>query len=55
VDDIERACETLAKRGVPFDGKPHLIAKMPDHELWMAFFRDPDRNLLGLMSEIRHG
>jgi hypothetical protein len=20
---------------------------MPDHELWMAFFRDPDRNLLG--------
>jgi hypothetical protein len=26
---------------------------MPDHELWMAFFRDPDRNLLALMSEVR--
>jgi catechol 2,3-dioxygenase-like lactoylglutathione lyase family enzyme len=55
VDDIERACETLAERGVSFDDKPHLIAKMPDHELWMAFFRDPDRNLMGLMSEVRRG
>jgi len=26
---------------------------MPDHELWMTFFRDPDRNLHGLMSEVR--
>jgi len=25
---------------------------MLDHDLWMAFFRDPDRNLLGLMSEV---
>jgi len=29
------------------------VAKMPDHELWMAFFRDPDRNLLGLLCEKR--
>jgi len=26
---------------------------MPDHELWMAFVRDPDGNLVGLMSEVR--
>jgi hypothetical protein len=26
---------------------------LPDHDLWMAFFRDPDRNLLALMSEVR--
>jgi hypothetical protein len=26
---------------------------LPDHELWMAFFRDPDENLLALMSEVR--
>jgi len=38
---------------VPFDDAPHLIARMPDHELWMAFFRDPDRNLLALMEERR--
>ena len=53
VDDINAARDTLAGRGVPFDDEPHLIAKMPDHELWMTFFRDPDRNLHGLMSEVR--
>jgi len=36
---------------VPIDDEPHLIAQLPDHDLWMAFFRDPDRNLLGIMSE----
>jgi catechol 2,3-dioxygenase-like lactoylglutathione lyase family enzyme len=53
VDDLDAAYEELRGRGVPFDDEPHLIANMPDHELWMAFFRDPDRNLHGLMAEIR--
>ena len=53
VADIEDAFATLTTRGVIFEGRPHLIAKMPDHELWMAFFRDPDQNLLALMSEVR--
>ena len=53
VADIQQAFQNLASRGVSFEGEPHLIAKMPDHELWMAFFRDPDRNLLALMSEVR--
>jgi methylmalonyl-CoA/ethylmalonyl-CoA epimerase len=53
VPDIQDAFATLSARGVTFEGKPHLIAKMPDHELWMAFFHDPDRNLLALMSEVR--
>jgi methylmalonyl-CoA/ethylmalonyl-CoA epimerase len=53
VADIAAAREELVGRGVPFDDEPHLIARMPDHELWMTFFRDPDRNLLGLMSEVR--
>jgi methylmalonyl-CoA/ethylmalonyl-CoA epimerase len=26
---------------------------MPDHELWMCFFRDPDGHTLALMSERR--
>ena len=51
VPDIQRAFETLRGRGVPFEGEPHLVARMPSHDLWMAFFRDPDRNLLALMSE----
>lgn len=55
VPDINAAYETLASRGVSFkdEDKPHLIAKMPDHDLWMAFFRDPDQNLLALMCEMR--
>src|SRR5262249_20566395 len=53
VEDIERAFETLSSRGVTFEARPHLIAKMPDHDLWMAFFRDPDRNLLALMCEVK--
>ena len=53
VSDLHGAFETLSSRGVRFEAKPHLIAKLPDHELWMAFFRDPDENPLALMSEIR--
>jgi methylmalonyl-CoA/ethylmalonyl-CoA epimerase len=55
VDDIHSAYESLLSQGVTCEGTPHLIAKMPDHELWMAFFGDPDKNLLALMSEVRPG
>ena len=40
--------------GVEFERDPHLVAKMPDHDLWLAFFRDPDRNVLALMCEKKH-
>ena len=53
VADIQAARDALATRGVVFEVEPHRIAKMPDHELWMAFFRDPDRNLLALVCEKR--
>jgi catechol 2,3-dioxygenase-like lactoylglutathione lyase family enzyme len=53
VEDIQVAYEVLKSRGVRFEGEPHLVARMPDHELWMAFLRDLDHNLLALMSEIR--
>ena len=52
VDDIGAARAELAARGVEFEDEPHLIARMPDHELWMTFFRDPDRNLHSLISEV---
>lgn len=53
VAEIEKVHEVLVSRGVKFEAAPHRVAKMPDHELWMAFFRDPDRNLLALMCEKR--
>ena len=43
------------ERGVVFRDEPHLIAKMPDHDLWMFFVRDSEGNLIGLMSEVMHG
>jgi methylmalonyl-CoA/ethylmalonyl-CoA epimerase len=52
VPDIQQVFRTLTARGVSSEREPHLIARMPDHDLWMAFFRDPDRNLLALMSEV---
>ena len=53
VDDLQSAFETLSKRSIQFETEPRLIAKMPDHDLWMAFLRDPDKNLIALMCEIR--
>ena len=53
VADIQNAFKELSVRGVAFEKEPELIAKMPDHDLWMAFFRDPDGNLLALMCEVR--
>ena len=53
VPDIEAAYQSLRERGVQFEDAPHLIAKMPDHELWMTFFKDTEGNLLGLMDEKR--
>ena len=52
VSELQTTFEELSARGIIFEAKPHLIAQMSDHELWMAFFRDPDKNLLALMSEI---
>ena len=43
--------ENLCARGIQFEGKPHLVARLPDHDLWMAFFRDSENNLLAIMSE----
>ena len=53
VDQIDAAYAALSARGVAFSGKPHCIAKLPDHDLWMAFFDDPEGNTLALMSEVR--
>ena len=53
ISDIEGTHRSLTSRGVPFVDEPHLIARMPDHELWMCFFRDLDGHTLALMEEKR--
>ena len=53
VDDIQAAHRALVERGVTFTEPPHVAARLPDHELWLAFFRDTEKNVLALMSEVR--
>jgi len=52
VPEIRAAHATLLARGVAFIREPHLIAKLGAVEVWMAFFRDPDDNVLALISEV---
>jgi catechol 2,3-dioxygenase-like lactoylglutathione lyase family enzyme len=52
VPDIVSAHQHMLSRGVHFEDTPHLIAKMPTHDLWMTHFRDPEKNLLALMCEM---
>jgi methylmalonyl-CoA/ethylmalonyl-CoA epimerase len=54
VPDIQAAYGKLKENGVRFEDEPHLIARMPAHDLWMTFFRDSEGNLLALMSEVPH-
>jgi methylmalonyl-CoA/ethylmalonyl-CoA epimerase len=51
VADIATAHAAMAERQVRFEQPPHLIARMPDREIWLAWCKDPDDNMLGLMSE----
>jgi methylmalonyl-CoA/ethylmalonyl-CoA epimerase len=53
VDDLMATHKELVNRGVSFEREPHMIATMPDHELWMAFARDTEGNMFGLMHEKR--
>ena len=51
VSDIESTHSALVARGATNERTPQLAAKMPDHDLWIGFLRDPDGNLIGLMEE----
>ena len=53
VSEIERAHASFVSRGAKSERPPALAAKMPDHDLWLGFLRDPDGNLVGLMEERR--
>lgn len=53
VADIVSVQASLVERGATEERPPQLAARMPDHELWTGFLRDPDGNLVGLMEERR--
>lgn len=53
VQDIVATHADCVARGTRSERAPQLTARMPDHELWIGFLRDPDGNLVGLMEEKR--
>jgi catechol 2,3-dioxygenase-like lactoylglutathione lyase family enzyme len=53
VPDIVSAHRQMLSSGVHFEDAPHLIAKMPTHDLWMTHFHDTEKNLLALMCEMK--
>lgn len=55
VADLALAVQELKAKGADVFSAPHLLAPMPDHDLWMAFLRDPDGHLIGLMMEAPKG
>ena len=53
VSRIEDVHRDLSANGVRFLDAPHLIARMPDHELWLAAFTDTEGNTMAVMEEKR--
>ena len=53
IRDIEGTHRDLVAKGVAFGDKPHMIAQLPDHELWLAEFTDTEGNTMCLMEEKR--
>src|SRR6201987_3052979 len=49
VPDIRARHARMKEDGVRFLDDPHMIARLPDHELWMTFFRDTEDNVMALM------
>lgn len=59
VDDVHAACAQLRERGVAIDSGAHAIHRDDDGTFgeagateWMAFFRDPDGNVLALAARV---
>jgi catechol 2,3-dioxygenase-like lactoylglutathione lyase family enzyme len=53
VVDVEAMHAALVEQDIKFEAPPHAVHKTPEMELWMAFLKDSEGNLLALMSEKR--
>ncbi len=52
VGDIGGTHRVLEAKGVRTQEAPHLIAQMPDHDLWIVSYLDSEDNHFALMSEV---
>jgi len=49
--DVAALSAALKEKSVSIHQEPHIIARMPDHDLWLLWIRDSEQNLLGVMEE----
>lgn len=52
VADIVGTHRALEARGVKVEEVPHIVAPMPDYDLWISAYRDSEDNYFALMSEV---
>lgn len=55
VPDVRTAYAAFRGRGVEFVDEPHIVAPMPNGDLWMTFFKDTEGNTMAIMSVLPHG
>ena len=51
--DIDGQLAIFKEKKVVIHQEPHVIARMPDHDLWLMWIKDSEGNLLGIMEERR--
>jgi predicted enzyme related to lactoylglutathione lyase len=50
--DIHATTAAMKSRGASFESEPHKVASLGKVDLWMAFCRDSEGNMLGVLSEV---
>jgi methylmalonyl-CoA/ethylmalonyl-CoA epimerase len=53
VADIHQASRAIADKGVSIENEPRIIARMPDHDLWLSNVRDTEGNIIAFMAEMK--
>jgi methylmalonyl-CoA/ethylmalonyl-CoA epimerase len=51
--DINAFLADAKTKNVSIHREPNVIARMPDHDLWLMWIKDSEGNLLGIMEERR--
>ena len=54
VADIQQATRAIADKGVAIENEPRMIARMPDHDLWLSNVRDTEGNIIAFMAEMKN-
>jgi len=54
VADIQQATRAIAEKGVAIENEPRMIARMPDHDLWLSNVRDTEGNIIAFMAEMKN-